>query len=193
MIADRVKLDVVFDVFALQRELASLQSELWINHFVQQNYEGEWCVIALRGPAGAEHPIQMIYSDPSCSEFADTPYLAKCPYIRDVLSWFKCPLQSVRLMKLTAGSHIKEHCDHDLEVESGAARLHIPLLTSTHVDFRLNGSSVVMREGECWYLRLSEPHSVKNDGSSDRVHLVIDTLVNDWLLEELTRPSQSPT
>ena len=38
-----------------------------------------------------------------------------------------------------------------------------------------------MREGECWYLRLSEPHRVINDGDTDRVHLVIDAIVDDWM------------
>jgi hypothetical protein len=38
-----------------------------------------------------------------------------------------------------------------------------------------------MRPGECWYLRLSEPHRVDNDGHDERVHLVFDARVNDWL------------
>jgi hypothetical protein len=38
-----------------------------------------------------------------------------------------------------------------------------------------------MKPGEAWYLRLSDPHAVANRGSSDRVHLVLDLVVNDWL------------
>ena len=44
---------------------------------------------------------------------------------------------------------------------------------------------VVLSEGECWYLRLSDPHSVENNGQSDRVHLVIDAKVNPWLAAQL--------
>ena len=58
--------------------------------------------------------------------------------------------------------------------------LHIPVVTNDGVDFRLNGERCVMAAGSCWYLRLSDPHSVANRGSNDRVHLVIDAAVNDW-------------
>ena len=77
-------------------------------------------------------------------------------------------------MKLTPGSVIKEHRDHDLAFESGAVRIHVPVTTNPGVDFRLNGSRLDLREGSAWYLRLSDPHSVTNGGDSDRVHLVID-------------------
>ena len=183
---DAVQLDLKFDPAALKDDLARLANSGWIDHFVKQNYEGQWSVIPLRGPADATHPVRMIYSDPSCTEFSDTPFLEQTPYLKQVLSTFKCPLQSVRLMKLTAGSIIKEHRDHDLSVEEGVVRLHIPIVTNDRVDFRLNGRRVVMKEGECWYLRLSDPHSVENGGTVDRVHLVIDAEVNEWLLNQLS-------
>ncbi len=187
---DRVKLGLAFDPQPLQQELARLQSCQWIEHFVKQNYDGDWSVIPLRGPAGATHPVMMIYSDPTCTEFADTPFLDDAPCFRDVLESFHCPLQSVRLMKLSPGSRIKEHTDHDLAAERGTARLHIPITTNDDVVFRLNGTRVVLKEGECWYLRLSDPHSVENNGESDRVHLVIDAEVDPWLSEQLA-PSHS--
>ena len=62
----------------------------------------------------------------------------------------------------------------------------MPVVTNPHVEFYLNGSRVVMDEGECWYLRLSDPHRVANRGEVDRVHLVIDGRVNDWVTELLT-------
>jgi hypothetical protein len=36
--------------------------------------------------------------------------------------------------------------------------------------------------GSVWYLRLSDPHSVYNKGNTDRVHLVIDAVANDWMM-----------
>jgi hypothetical protein len=84
-------------------------------------------------------------------------------------------------MRLTAGSVIKEHHDVDLSFEDGIVRLHIPVVTNDAVDFRLNGTRVVMQAGSCWYLRLADPHSVVNRGVEDRVHLVIDAETNDWV------------
>jgi hypothetical protein len=82
---------------------------------------------------------------------------------------------------------IKTHCDHDLDVEHGRVRLHVPIATNPDVDFRLNGERVTLGEGECWYLRLSDPHSVANAGDRDRIHLVIDAIVSPWLYERLER------
>lgn len=178
---DRLKLELRFDPRLLQKDLQRLQSSDWIGHFVKQNYDGDWSVIPLRGPADATHPVRMIYSDPTCTEFADTPFLETSPYFRAVLDSFRCPLEAVRLMKLSPGSRIKEHTDHDLAVEYGTARVHIPVVTNEDVVFTLNGTRVMLREGECWYLRLSDPHSVENRGQVDRVHLVIDAQVNPWL------------
>jgi hypothetical protein len=159
----------------------------WISHFVTQNYEGDWSVLPLRAQAGARHPIQMIYSNPAATAFEDTPLLAEAPYFRAVLAGFACPLQAVRLMRLAPGSTIKEHRDHDLRFEDGTVRLHIPVVTNRAVDFRLNGVRCVMAAGTCWYLRLSDPHSVANRGPADRVHLVIDAGVNGWLTDLFDR------
>lgn len=182
---DRVKLSLTFDPKLLQEDLKRLQFGAWIEHFVKQNYEGDWSVVPLRAPANAAHPVMMIYPDPSCTEFVNTPVLDECPYFRSVLDAFCCPLQAVRLMKLSPGSRIKEHVDHDLAAENGTARLHVPIVTNDDVDFRLNGTRIVLNEGECWYLRLCDRHSVANNGSSDRIHLVIDAEVNSWLRAQL--------
>jgi hypothetical protein len=178
---DRLRLPLTFDPDLLVRDLRGLASVEWIDHFVAQNYDGNWSVIPLRGKAGARHPVMMIYSDPTATSFEDTPMLQGCPYFRDVLDAFQCPLQAVRLMRLTPGSRIKEHADLDLSIEEGAARIHIPVVTNPGVEFYLNGSRVVMEAGSAWYLRLSDPHSVYNNGGSDRVHMVIDAVANDWL------------
>jgi|SRR6185369_3481494 len=190
---DRLRLPLEFDPQRLKADMANLSRETWIAHFVQQNYDGDWSVIPLRGPAGAAHPVQMIYSDPTRSDFADTPMLLGSPYFQEVLGALACPLQAVRLMRLTPGSVIKEHRDHDLAFEDGTVRLHIPVVTNEGVDFRLNGTRCVMEAGSTWYLRLSDPHSVANRGAEDRVHLVIDAAVNDWLrgLFERTAGSQA--
>jgi hypothetical protein len=178
---DRLQLPLSFDPILLRRDLDRLSSIDWIAHFVTQNYEGDWSVIPLRGMAGAVHPVMQIYSDPTATAFEDTPMLQPCGYFREVLAAFACEVQSVRLMRLTPGSVIKDHVDHDLDVAAGMARIHIPITTNPEVDFRLNGERVIMAPGSAWYLRLSDPHSVANRGVSDRVHLVLDAVVNDWV------------
>jgi hypothetical protein len=184
---DRLRLPLSFDPARLASDLAAVASVGWIAHFVEQNYQGDWSVIPLRGVAGATHPVQMIYSDPTATRFADTPMLARCPYFREVLATFACEILAVRLMRLTPGSVIKEHSDHDLDAAAGMARIHVPISTSPEVEFELNRRRIAMAPGEAWYLRLSDPHRVANKGDSDRVHLVADLAVNAWLADLLSR------
>lgn len=181
LLPDRLRLPFTFDPQLLVRDLQRLSARDWIKHFVLQNYEGDWSVIPLRGKAGARHPVMMIYSDPAATEFDDTPFLQVCPYFRKVLETFKSPLLAVRLMRLTPGSIIKEHVDHELSVDEGTARFHIPVVTNPDVEFYLNGTRIVLEAGSTWYLRLSDPHRVRNGGTTDRVHMVIDAVADDWL------------
>ena len=182
---DRVKLPLAFDADRLRTDLAAVEATTWTDHFVTQNYEGQWDVLPLRHTAGATHPVMQAYSDPNATEFVDADILARAPYFREVLAAFDCPLKAVRLMRLTPGSRIKEHRDHDLAADWGEARIHIPITTNPGVTFLLNRVTVDMQPGEAWYLRLADPHAVTNDGDEDRVHLVIDCLATSWLTEQL--------
>ncbi|KSB90176.1 aspartyl beta-hydroxylase [Caulobacter vibrioides] len=191
---DRLKLPFAFDPARLRADLTALAASAdWIAHFVKQNYEGDWSVIPLRAQAGATHPVMMIYSDPGATAFEDTPFLAPCPYFREVIAAFPFQATSARLMKLAPGSVIKTHHDEDLDAGSLLVRFHVPVVTNPDVDFRLNGRRVVMEAGSAWYLKLTDPHSVANHGTEDRVHLVIDGYVNDWVrglfAEEITPPA----
>jgi hypothetical protein len=189
---DRIRLPFEFDAVRLHEDLDRLAHYPWIDHLVRQNYEGDWSVIPLRMAAGATHPVMMIYADPGATRFEDAPPLDHAPYLRQVLARFRCPLQTARLMRLTPGSIIREHRDHDLAAEWGMARIHVPITTNADVDFRLNGRRVAMAPGEAWYLRLSDPHSVANRGTTDRVHLVIDCVVDAWLTDQLrSSPDQT--
>jgi quercetin dioxygenase-like cupin family protein len=184
---DRLRLPLAIDPAPLAAEAAALPPEAWTRHFVPDNYAGDWSVAPLRAPAGANHPIMQITSPPDCKDWVETEWLAACPAIAALLTRFACSLAAVRLMRLGPGSEIKEHRDHDLSADFGMARLHVPLTTSPQVEFLVNRAPVTMVPGECWYLRLADPHAVTNHGDTARVHLVIDAEVNDWLAELLLR------
>lgn len=189
---DRLRLPIAVDAAALAADLAGLQDRDWTMHFVPQNFSGTWSVLPLRAPTGAVHPILRITSTPGCDAWEDTEFLGLCPAIAALLDSLHCPLGAVRLMRLTPGSEIKEHSDPDLSAEGGTARLHVPIVTNPEVDFQVNRRRVDMGAGELWYVRLSDPHRVVNRGSTDRVHLVIDARVNDWLSGMLAKAAATP-
>lgn len=183
---DSLKLPLVFDSARLKADLKRILDGEYIPHFNTGYYEGDWSVVPLRSIDGVANQI---YPDPTKNTFADTPLLARCDYIKDVLATFQCDLLSARFLRLAAGSIIKEHRDYNLSLEDGEARLHIPVITNPDVEFFLNGERVVMNEGECWYLNLNLKHRVANRGATDRVHLVVDCVVNDWFRNLLSEAS----
>jgi hypothetical protein len=185
---DRRRLPMAFHVEELLAELQNLPPEAWVDHYVPANYEGTWRILPLRGPAGETHPIRMVTAHPGQDDFADTPFLAGAPAFRSALDRFQCALRSVRVMALGAGSIIREHRDPDLDGAGDTIRLHIPLLTHEGVRFLLNGDPVPFRAGECWFLRLSDPHAVENPGPGERIHLVLDAEPNPWLRGLLSLP-----
>jgi hypothetical protein len=188
---DRIRLPLAFDPAGLVADLALLDRSQWIEHFVRQNYEGVWSVAPLRAKVGATHPVMMIYSDPMATAFEDTDLLAKLPHVAAAVAAFHCPLRAVRLMRLAPGSQINPHCDLDLDAASGFARIHVPVTTNAQVEFLVNRTPVEMIPGEVWYLRLSDEHAVTNRGATDRVHLVIDAVMNGWLAAQLTSGAAS--
>lgn len=179
MISSR-KLDLTFDPEALRADLDQVAPDAWVTHFNDGDFEGRWVGVALRAAVGGGNPL---YPDPSpAATFRDTPLLDALPAFRRVLDTFRCPVRSARLLSLGPGSRIREHRDPGLGLEDGEARIHVPVRTNPDVEFMLDNRRVVMREGEAWYLNLAQAHRVANRGATDRVHLVIDCTVNDWLL-----------
>lgn len=181
-----IRLPFIFDISRLQQEVNALSQQLWKLHYQTKHYEGNWTAIPLRSIDGKGDDI--FVSPAENAVYQNTSYLESSPYLQEVLSSFKCPLLAVRLLKLDAGALIKEHKDADLAFEKGEVRIHIPVQTNEGVEFFLDKERIHVKEGECWYMNFNLPHSIHNKSSSDRIHLVIDALVNDWVKELFFQP-----
>ena len=181
-----LRLPFDFDPQRLQADLQFALGEPWSPHFNRDYYEGDWSGLALRAVKGAVDPLHS-NEQHSPESFADAPVLDRCEYFREALATFQCPLKAVRLLRLKAGSIIREHSDGDLGFDRGEIRIHVPIVTNPEVEFYLAGQRIVLNEGECWYLDLSRLHRVQNLGASDRVHLVIDCVLNDWMRSILSK------
>lgn len=171
-----LQLPFQFDVSKLQGELKSILKTKWIPHFNTDGYAGKWNSIALYAKDGDPSNIFATGGD----HLKETAILNNSPYFKEVINQFKCPLLSVRLLKLEKGAFIKPHRDYKLGYEDDNFRLHIPIITNKDVDFVLDGLKLEMKEGECWYTNVNYIHSVSNKGKSNRIHLVIDGKRNSW-------------
>lgn len=172
-----LKLPFTFDVEKLQKDLACVKEEEWVAHPNSQAYEGSWSVTSLMSTNAKT--TQIIASENQ--DYFETPLMKRTSYIHEVPNTFETQIEAVRFMKLGVGSYIKDHCDKGAGFEEGSVRIHIPIMTNEAVEFNLNGQLEQMEAGQCYYIDAHNPHSVINKGKSDRVHLLIDCHVNEWL------------
>jgi len=182
---DRIRLPLTFDAARMLDEIHAFN----LGEFIYYN------VLPLRSPAhlvdpsiAAPSPVDD-YADGSWTEWLDTPLLESSQYLSSVVDTFRahCDVTLVRLLRLEAGAIVKEHCDPTLglQIERSVIRLTIPIMTNAAVEFFLNGEPVLMRPGECWYLRLTDPHRIVNAGATERINMSIDMVPNEWLMSLL--------
>jgi hypothetical protein len=173
-----IKFPIVFDVEKLQNDLGKIINKNWIDHYNTNDYSGKWNSIALMSQNGKSDSI---YALPVTNEkLIATEVLNSCAYFKEILDGFLFEKTAVRLLQLAVGAEIKPHSDHCLGYEDGSFRLHIPIITNSDVEFVLDGTRLIMNEGECWYIDANFIHSVANRGTQDRIHLVIDGVRNEW-------------
>lgn len=85
-------------------------------------------------------------------------------------------LLSAILINLPAGQVVQRHIDKR-EVFINYNRIHIAIETNTDCIFEVDGEEKHLKVGEIWEIDNAEKyHSVRNDGSTDRVHLLVDWL-----------------
>ncbi len=172
----------------LQAEVESLLANPWVDHVNKQDYSGGWDVLPLRCQRQYldAHPILQGFSIADGADWENLPVMAQCPEIQHLFNQLQCPIKAARLMRLKAGAEIKPHRDHELSIEFGEARLHVPIHTSDAVSFLVEQKLIPMRAGELWYFNADQIHEVYNHGSEDRINLVIDCVVNDWLRSKIS-------
>ncbi|CAM1374211.1 aspartyl/asparaginyl beta-hydroxylase domain-containing protein [Tenacibaculum xiamenense] len=181
---DRIKLPFNFDVKKMTEEFEILKEK----HLSQYEY---YDAIPLRAPAHLVDPSIPFpppaddYADGSWTAWLDTDKLKTSQYLTDIVNFFRdnTKVTLVRLLRLAPGQVVKEHTDPTLalEVEKSVVRLTIPIINNDRVTFYLNSTPVEMAPGECWYLKLNDPHMITNYGEEERVNLTIDMIPNEWL------------
>ena len=110
--------------------------------------------------------------------------------IREIIARLPCKFERIRLMKLAAGKSLRKHNDNiDQDIENKQLiRLHVPIRTNKDVVFTIYdsdeddvGQELNLKTGRYYYLDVTKPHSVSNNSSIDRYHLVVDCYMNEEL------------
>lgn len=92
---------------------------------------------------------------------------------------------------LEPGAKIHPHRDLSGAALSNRIRFHVPIVTNPDVFFMVNSQRVIMNPGELWCLDTSYIHSVSNEGSESRIHIVVECGINENLKSRLPNNLQT--
>jgi hypothetical protein len=178
---DAIKLPFNFDADKIIAEVEAMP----MNTFIYYN------VIPLRSPAHLVDPSISFpppaedYADGSWCDWLNTKDLESSPYLKSIVEMFQehTTVTLVRALRLEKGNVVKEHCDVTLglQIEKSVIRLTIPVIKDEGAKFYLNNNIIPMKPGECWYMRLTDPHQVINKSERDRINIAIDMIPNEWV------------
>jgi|TARA_R100000900_G_scaffold124874_2_gene99411 mannose-6-phosphate isomerase-like protein (cupin superfamily) len=167
----------------MRREYDLLKDEKWLGHY-DPTLSREWKAILLVSLHGESVDEESQRGADDYTKMKRTKIVEKLPYFEEILDAFKCRQGRVRILKLSPGAGINMHRDirHEAaNIAVGRVRLHIPIHTNDRVTFFVGGEKIKMLPGRLYYVNFSKLHYVRNEGETDRLHLVLDLEVNDWL------------
>jgi hypothetical protein len=140
-------------------------------------HDGGWSAIGLISHEGNPHELLWVPG-----KYVKTPVLSQAPYLESIIDSFQCEKQRVRLMALQPGKNIYWHYDRSESIDTDViARFHIPIITNPGVQFQICHEDQIWRAGELWYGDFSFPHRLRNGGPAERIHLVLDLKVSDYV------------
>lgn len=173
----------------------------YAQHYSSYNKRKSWSAFSLRGfrpddPGFIIKPAEMARSWKEehvgweTWECKDTSVSKKFPSTWRLLKNIPCKdFERVRFMRLAEKQgELSRHADiTDRAAGPGIgqiARLHIPIFTNDKVRFlswNERGEKIEhhLAKGSLWYLDTRKPHSVLNEGTSVRIHLVADVVCNE--------------
>lgn len=199
----QLTVDVDYDIIQQIKVKLEQLNIKFQNHYSNYNKKKSWSAISLRGYTPdimrIEKPIEMSKKwkeEHKDEEFylQDTYLRSEFPEIDELLKFLgNAELHRIRFMCLVpGGGELTRHTDQ-VDPDSGCnigniSRLHFPIETNENVTFGVwepNGKKkeVNMKVGECWVLDTRKPHTVVNNGTEDRIHLVVDVKTTPELKE----------
>ncbi len=179
-----LQLPILFDAERLAAEVAAIPESAWRPHPKKFAGNDALPLITTDGDPA---------SDARAGAMAPTVHLLACPYLMQVLETLGATWGRARLMRLSGDAEVTAHVDTDYYWRD-RMRVHVPIVTQPTVRFLCGGEEVNMKAGECWIFDTWSLHSVHNDATRARIHLVADTVGGDGLLSliERGRPAHDP-
>lgn len=119
-----------------------------------------------------KHDISEYFDKMECVDYFPKFYFPKTSkVIHDFAD--KSTIGRIVIAKLKAGGVIDTHIDKG-EYCAAHDRFHFVVSTNPDVWFKCNGSVKRFEAGKIWWLDNKSLHSIENNGSADRIHIVVD-------------------
>jgi LPS sulfotransferase NodH len=177
-----LQLPILFDADRLAEEVAAIPESAWRGH--PKGFPGNDALTLITNDGDPN-------SDARGGPMAPTPHLLALPCLMQVLETLGGTWGRSRLMRLSGDSEVTPHIDTDYYWRDHM-RVHVPIVTQPTVRFICGDEQVNMAAGECWIFDTWSLHSVRNDATRARIHLVADT-VGGGNLVTLMEQGKSPT
>lgn len=123
------------------------------------------------------------------------PAIDSLPELKYILHAWDAPIGESRVSVLQPGAKVEEHVDVDFYWKH-RFRVHLILQTNADALFGCDGHVLSLRAGQVWVSNNWAPHWIANNGTFDRIHIVIDTLgsplLQKWINDGWKSTSSTP-
>lgn len=183
------RLNLHCEIQGIEINLKRIKEE-YINILEKENFknhsggafQGSWGSIGLQTYGGDPY-LDCVNNK---LKLAPTRLLDQCKYIKELLNRIPGEKDRVRFMEVKPNTKVFWHYDDNETIDdldyNKNARLHLPVITSEDVKLYLCHQDTKWSEGKLYYGDFSFPHSITNNSKINRIHLIIDTKINDELL-----------
>ncbi len=169
------------DIHEIIAELAPYLDGARANYDDYQN--GHWKLLALYNNSGDIHDTTVREN----SAVQATQLLDAMPTARKVIGSFfpEDHIALARVARFSPGGRLWEHVDYtELDEKTPCLRFHIPLVTEPEAIFVTGGHRIHMGAGNLWVINPRGAHGIAHEGSRDRIHLIVDAMVDETLALE---------
>jgi hypothetical protein len=160
-----------FDYKPILNEIVN--APLW-NWLALRSYAGHTDDIVLRyqSVVGLKQP-QDFFSDLECVDyFTQTLFPNTMQQIHRTFA--DKQLGRIVIAKLAPGQEIKPHTDEGLYSDS-TDRYHMAVVTNPECIITSGGFNQQIGRGEIWWINNHQTHSAHNHGTTNRIHIIVDT------------------
>lgn len=174
-------MDITPLLLAIKRQPALWREDTYLRDFPQGPFGGIETIMLrfpTKGVFETQAEVQNHLSKYDQHECVDYPPYKTLTDARPLIMWLMSRVGGERLgrcmiNKIAPGGRISPHADTPAHAEY-YSRFHIVLESNEQTTFLAGDEQVHMRAGEIWWFDNKQVHEVVNEGTSDRIHLVVD-------------------